>query len=161
MTLPPGTPPGWRSDPGGAPMLRWWDGNTWTEHVTATPNPSAPYAGGYGAPSPTSAPSTSSDPFATPAQYNLGYAPGGMAAYPMPPQTGTNGLAIASLICSLVGLLCCIGSIAGLITGFIALDQLKNPQNQETGRGLALAGIIIGVLGIIAMATFVSLRVSL
>jgi uncharacterized protein DUF2510 len=31
---PPGTPAGWLPEPSGAPdTLRYWDGNTWTQHV--------------------------------------------------------------------------------------------------------------------------------
>lgn len=50
---------------------------------------------------------------------------------------GTNGLAIASLV---VSLLCC-GPV-GLILGLAALNQLKT--SGQDGRGLALAGAIIG-----------------
>jgi len=144
MTLSPGTPPGWHSDPSGAPMLRWWDGAAWTNHVTAMP----------GATSPVPSSPASDDPFARPAAYNLGYAPGGSSGYPMPVQTGTNGLAIASLICGLVGLLCCLPAIAGAICGAIALNQLGRPENQETGRGVAIAGLVISSLGIVANLAF-------
>ena len=30
-------PPGWYADPSGLPVLRWWDGEGWTAHVSATP----------------------------------------------------------------------------------------------------------------------------
>ena len=29
---PPSTPPGWHRDPGDPTMLRWWDGNQWTDN---------------------------------------------------------------------------------------------------------------------------------
>ena len=51
-------------------------------------------------------------------------------------------MAIASLVCSLLGWLCLIGPILGLIFGFVALNQIK--QTGQRGRGMALAGIIIG-----------------
>jgi hypothetical protein len=54
---------------------------------------------------------------------------------------GTNGLAIASLITSLVGL-----NVIGIILGFVALSQLKT--SGEGGRGLAIAGIIIGFISL-------------
>lgn len=51
-----GPPAAWYADPGGSGGLRYWDGNGWTEHVTAP----AGQAGGYGsiapAPAPTPAP---------------------------------------------------------------------------------------------------------
>jgi hypothetical protein len=58
-----------------------------------------------------------------------------------------NVLAIVSLITSLVGF-----SLAGIITGHLSLGQLKT--SGEQGRGLALAGVIIGysVLGLVVVA---------
>jgi prepilin-type processing-associated H-X9-DG protein len=66
----------------------------------------------------------------------------------------TSGLAIASLVCSLLG--CTgIGAVAGLILGFVALSQIKKSAGKMTGRGLAIAGVIISaiviVLGIVFM----------
>jgi len=61
----------------------------------------------------------------------------------MPPSAGTNGLAIGSLVLSLLGLFCGIGSIVGVILGFIARGQIK--RTGQGGDGMALAGIIIGI----------------
>jgi len=58
-----------------------------------------------------------------------------------------NGLAIASLICSFTGLLCCVGSIVAIVLGTIALDQVK--RTRQEGYGLAVAGIVIGVAGLL------------
>lgn len=67
---------------------------------------------------------------------------------PMYPQAvGTNGMAIASLVCSLLGWLCGIGPILGIIFGIIALGKIK--QTGEGGRGLAIAGIAIGAVLIV------------
>jgi uncharacterized membrane protein len=57
-------------------------------------------------------------------------------------------MAIASLISSFTGLLCCIGSIVAIVLGTIALDQVK--RTREDGYGLAVAGIVIGILGLLA-----------
>ncbi|MFH0831030.1 MAG: DUF4190 domain-containing protein [Parcubacteria group bacterium] len=57
--------------------------------------------------------------------------------------TGTNGLAIAAFVLSLVGL-----GIIGLILGIVALSQIK--KTGEGGKGLAIAGIIIGALSVVA-----------
>ncbi len=55
-------------------------------------------------------------------------------------QAGTNGMAVASLVLSLLGI-----SLLGLIFGFVALGQIeKNPGQQ--GRGMAIAGIVLSVL---------------
>lgn len=71
--------------------------------------------------------------------------PGGYYPIPdYPVQAGTNGLAIASLVASFTGFLCCvIGSIVAIVLGVIALNQIK--QTRQEGYGLAIAGIVIGV----------------
>jgi peptidyl-prolyl cis-trans isomerase B (cyclophilin B) len=61
--------------------------------------------------------------------------------YAVPATTGTNGFAIASLVCAF---LC---SPLGLIFGFIARNQIK--RTGEGGAGLALAGIIISIAAIV------------
>ncbi len=70
----------------------------------------------------------------------------------------TSGLAIASLICGIVGLIpCCftLPSIAALITGGIAMSKIKT--SGQGGKGLAIAGLVMGGIGIlifiIALAT--------
>jgi Domain of unknown function (DUF4190) len=63
------------------------------------------------------------------------------------PRPGTNGLAIASLITAFGGFLCCIGSIVAIVLGTIALDQIK--RTREEGYGLAVAGIVLGVAGLV------------
>ena len=73
-------------------------------------------------------------------------APYGYGAYPT---RKTNGLAVASLVLSIVGflwILPLVGSVAGAIMGHIALGQIK--RTGEGGRGMALAGVIIGWAGV-------------
>jgi len=67
-------------------------------------------------------------------------APGGYV-----PAAPTNGFAIAALVCSLVAG-CGIGSILGIVFGYIARRQIA--ERGERGSGMALAGIIIGWIGI-------------
>lgn len=67
-----------------------------------------------------------------------------MNPYEMNPQAPvqspkTSGLAIASLVTAVT----CIAP-AAIITGHIALSQIKASAGQLTGRGLALTGTIIG-----------------
>lgn len=85
--------------------------------------------------------------------------PGGYG-YPPPPGpgrgVGTNGMAIASLVCSLFGWLCLIGPILGLIFGFLALGQIK--QTGQGGRGMAIAGIVIGAVAIAVITSLGILR---
>ena len=77
-----------------------------------------------------------------------GYSPPYGGYQPPLPSAGTNGLAIASLVCSLIGWVVCpfVAEIVGVILGFVALGQIK--QTGEGGRGLAFAGIIIGGIAI-------------
>lgn len=56
--------------------------------------------------------------------------------------TGYNTLSIVSIATALTG----FGAVAGVITGHVALNQLKTDGKQ--GRGLALAGVIVGYAGI-------------
>ncbi|MFD9660607.1 DUF4190 domain-containing protein [Rhodococcus sp. NPDC059968] len=102
----------------------------------------------YGTPNPYAAPNQYSAPnlYGAPGQYG-GPAPqyGAPNPYgaPYPRPLGTNGLAIASLITSIVGgCFYGLGSIVGIILGIIALGQIK--QSGQEGRGLAIAGIAIG-----------------
>jgi hypothetical protein len=69
--------------------------------------------------------------------------------YPQP-KGGTNGLAIASLI---LAFLC---SLAGLICGIIALNQIRD--RQQEGRGLAIAGIVISCLSIVGSIALIAAR---
>ncbi len=110
--------------------------------------PPAPFAADYPAtyPGPYPPPYQPSYPpfgpqFGPPGPYYPPLTPG----YPAPP-VGTNGLAIASLITAFVGFLCCVGSIVAIVLGIVALNQIK--QTRQEGRGLAIAGISIGVAGL-------------
>ena len=102
--------------------------------------PSAPY--GQQAPV---APGYGQQPYAQPAYGQPAYGqPGYGYAVPARP---TNVLAIVSLIASIAGLtiLPFVASIVGVITGHMALKQLKT--SGENGRGLALGGTIVGWAG--------------
>ena len=96
------------------------------------PAPPAPPAA-YPPPAPQAPPA-----YGTPA---YGAAPA-YTAYPQGPKTNT--LAIVSLVSSLVGVFVIpvIGQIVGIITGHMSLNQIK--RTGENGRGLGLAGVIIG-----------------
>lgn len=61
-----------------------------------------------------------------------------------PARPKTSGLAIASLVCGILGP-CTVGlaAVVGLILGIVALSRIAKSAGQLTGRGLAIAGIII------------------
>ena len=65
-----------------------------------------------------------------------------MTDQPPPPSAATNRMAVASLVCSLFGWLCIVGPLLGLIFGLVALHQIR--ETGQRGRGMALAGIMIG-----------------
>jgi hypothetical protein len=70
---------------------------------------------------------------------------GGGGQYGAP--TRTNPLAIASLVCGIGQLLLgLLAGIPGIILGFIALNQIKTKG--EGGRGMAIAGIVLGFIGV-------------
>jgi uncharacterized protein DUF4190 len=62
------------------------------------------------------------------------------------PPPRTPGQAYASLILGIVGLVVCplLPSIAALITGYGAKSQIDRAAGQLGGRGIALAGIVLG-----------------
>lgn len=73
-----------------------------------------------------------------------GQQPYGQQPYGSPPYRqaqGTNGMAIAALVTSL---LC---SPLGILLGFIAKGQIK--KTGQSGNGLATAGIVIGVVSML------------
>ena len=120
--------------------------------------PDSPYQPGYPDPTP-QYPATSGYPAGTPGDGTAAPPPGyPPAGYPMvvaaPP---TNGMAIAALVVSIVGVfgLTCYGlggylGIVGAILGHISRKQVR--ERGENGDGMALAGIIVGwIAGAIAI----------
>ena len=64
-------------------------------------------------------------------------------SYAAGPKTGTNGLAIAALVCGIVGCFT-ITAIAAIVLGFVARNQIEQSGGTQQGSGMALAGIILG-----------------
>lgn len=122
----PAAAAGWYPDPAGSGLLRHWDGGRWTEHVMPPP---AGLTGQWGA-----AP---------------GY-PAGAPPYWAPQyRRETNGMAVASLVLSISGFVSYgIGCILGIVFGHVALSQISRNAGTQDGRALAIAGLIIGYVGI-------------
>jgi competence protein ComGC len=83
------------------------------------------------------------------------------------PQPKTSGLAIWSLILSILGLvllLVCIGpffAIPGVICGHIAYSRIKRSSGTLAGEGMALAGLITGYIGIGLSVFFLPMMVAI
>lgn len=103
------------------------------EPVSGMPGPGGQPAGGLAGFVPAPAPETLTGPPAV--------------APAVPLQRSTNGLAIASMVLGIVWIYW-IGSILALIFGYVAKGQIDRSQGRQTGRGMAIAGIVLGWVGI-------------
>lgn len=108
--------------------------------------PFSPYAGAPPPPPPAHAYGAS--PYPPP-----GAMPPGYPAYPPATQT-TNGLAIASLVLGIVWVFG-IGAILAVIFGFVARKQISESGGRQGGGGMALAGIILGFVGIAGLILWI------
>lgn len=75
-----------------------------------------------------------------------------------PPRT--EPFAVVSLVCSIAAVsFCFVGSIAGIVFGHIARSRIK--RSGDRGSGLALAGLIVGYVGlafvVLGIAAFVAI----
>jgi len=75
-----------------------------------------------------------------------------------PPSPPAAGFAIAALICGLLTLptaCCCpLTGIPGILFAVLALKQIADNPARRGGRGLAMAGLILSLLGIALFAGF-------
>jgi hypothetical protein len=62
---------------------------------------------------------------------------------PYPPQP-TNGLAVAALVLGIVWAFW-IGSVLAIAFGHVALGQIR--QRNQSGKGMAVAGLVLGYVG--------------
>ena len=83
--------------------------------------------------------------------------PGAQLPAAAPPKS-TNGLAIASMVLGILWVYW-VGSILALIFGYVAKGQIDAAGGTQGGRGMAIAGIVLGwvgigvlLLGIVALA---------
>lgn len=160
--------PGWYSDPENPAAERWWNGVGWSEQqrpstvadaastppatvAPATPaTPVAPDSTGFvfGTTATTARP----DPYAPPPPTQPYYG----AAYGARPASATNGLALAGLLVSCFAwmFVTVVGPIVGIVLSIAGLAQAPRREQQglPSGRGLAIAGIIVGAVVLVFMA---------
>ncbi|MBE3070973.1 MAG: DUF4190 domain-containing protein [Planctomycetes bacterium] len=68
---------------------------------------------------------------------------------PPPAAPRTSGLAVASLVCGLAGVCTCgLGGLIGLVLGLVGLRRIRRSGGRLTGRGLAVGGVVVSVLGL-------------
>jgi hypothetical protein len=94
------------------------------------------------------------EPTAAPVSATTTMIPGGISAVPattpvvyVAQPTRTNGLAIASLVLGIVWLWW-IGSVLALVFGYSARAEIRRSRGQQSGEGLAIAGIVLGWVGV-------------
>ncbi|WP_157803730.1 DUF4190 domain-containing protein [Luteimicrobium subarcticum] len=109
------------------------------------PGQPTPYPGQGGYPGQPGYPGRQPGPYGTPPVW-------------APPAARTSGLAIASLAVSLGGIVTCgAASIVGLILGIVALNDIK--KNGTRGKGLAIAGIVVGAVLTVLFVLFLVLGI--
>ena len=95
--------------------------------------------------------------YTTPPQPGYGQQPAGYPPAGPPQQSGSNAnvLGITSLVLGIISIIlsfCCVGLILGpaaIVTGFLGMRKADEPGGQVGGRGIAMAGLICGAVGLI------------
>lgn len=73
---------------------------------------------------------------------------------------GTNpvdGYAVASLVCGILGLLTIFTAIPALVLGIISLGRFKRDPQYRSGKGMAIAGVVLGGLVLFAVLLIVAI----
>lgn len=71
----------------------------------------------------------------------------------------TNGFAIASLFVGIIWLFG-LGSIAAIALGYLGMKQIEASAGHQSGRAIAIAGILIGVVGLASMGILIGFLIS-
>jgi hypothetical protein len=144
-------PEQWTGPPNSGPLSGQAAGPSQPSMPDPTPQPGSTYPAGQPGPvgqpgAPGQPPAYGSNPWpgsATSVPPGYGVTPYGQPVYVAPGGASTNGLAIASFVCSIIGFLL-ITLVLAIVLGFVARSQIRNSRGQQKGDGLAIAGIIIG-----------------
>lgn len=144
-----GPGPGWYTDPEDATGLRWWSGEAWTEHKMRTA--SEAQAGAQAL--------VEEEPYVPMAGYGRAatIAPTKLTRGEKDRQTRRkNSLAYTGCVLSLLGLLInpfAVLSVLGIIFSGLGLAKSHDLDGEQvTGRGTAIAGLLVGLVGLVYFA---------
>jgi uncharacterized membrane protein len=67
-------------------------------------------------------------------------------------------MAVASMVLGIVGIIMIpvIAPILAIVFGFVAKGSIDRSQGRETGRGMAVAGIVLGFVGLVTSALMIA-----
>ena len=74
-----------------------------------------------------------------------------------PPTPRNCGLATASLVCGIFAFCTFITGIAGLILGIVGLSRINKSAGQLTGKGQAIAGIVLSCAGMVVLIAIIGI----
>jgi hypothetical protein len=75
---------------------------------------------------------------------------------PRPLVVSTNGFAVASLVLGIVWAMG-IGSVLALVFGYMGKNQIDQSGGAQTGRGMAIAGIVLGWIGVALLVLMIAM----
>lgn len=93
---------------------------------------------------------------------NMAWGGGGYPQVPPSPgyvQSREQGLAIASLVCGVLSFLCCsvLTGIPAIVLGIMAMMKEKADPMRYGGKGMSIAGIVLGAISILIMIVYLIL----
>ncbi len=71
----------------------------------------------------------------------------------------TNGLAIASLFLGIIWLFG-IGSVLAIVLGYLGMREISASTGRLGGRAIAIAGLVVGIVGLASLAILVAFLLS-
>jgi hypothetical protein len=81
------------------------------------------------------------------------------APYQPPAMPKVDGLAIASLVLGLCWVYWA-GSILAIIFGAVAIKRIQQSGGWRTGKGMAIAGLILGLLGVMMLVLVIIVAIA-
>jgi len=95
-------------------------------------------------------PAESATPYAPPAAAGMSVFP------PIPNAKPTSGMAIASLVCGILGITSCtfVPGVFAVIFGHLAMRRTDPASGDLGGRGLVVAGLILGYISVAFLVIF-------